>query len=345
MNRLFYFLSKTNSKLIAKCSKKAKYTQSSFGLFVLFTGIVAFFSGTYALKMAFHSNSSRGVLYSLIGGLVYCLIIMAFDREIVASKSKWAIIIRIPLALMIGIIVSLPLELSILEGRIDEQLSDELKEKNAPNLLKKENEIKYLKDREIELELQKKNINVTIDELKVKIYNEVSGKEGSKRGKGPIYWELKKQLTYDSNRLFNIENEISKFQIEKDSTLKELERHYNKEIPYKSTDLLSRYIALQRLKHNDDPNNINKEEEAKATLKMSWALSLLIIFIELFPAFMKLFKEETDYDDLQHAQYQINQGVIYTKTNHHLDKIEQSPDKFIQPNAIESIQNQMEVMK
>jgi hypothetical protein len=343
MNKFFYYLSKTDPRLIKGCSAKAKNTQAAFGIFVFFTGIMAFASGAYALKMAWGTNDVRFAL----GGLLYGLIIMAFDREIVAAKDKKAILVRIPLAIIIGIVLSVPLELKVLEGRINEQLADELGKKNAPNVEKREKETQRLNDTEKEL---KNSFNH--HEQQVQYWAEIMDQELAGRaiegrtqqaGPGPVYENAKQHWEEEKIARDKARSDLDQFMNNKPKLLQDATALYKQDIPMKSKDLLSRYIALQRLKKNDTPGDVHKAEEAKATKYMSLGLAILIIFIELFPALMKLFKENTDYDDLVAAQTELNKGIITIKTNQRLDYIVNNPGAFIKPDAIDSIQAQMEV--
>jgi hypothetical protein len=347
MNKLFYFLSKTNAELIKGCSKKAKYNQASFGMFVLFTGILAFISGTYALKMAFDYDTDNYTT-AILGGLLYCAIIMAFDREIVAAKSKWAVVTRIPLAIMIGLIVSIPLELTILEGRINEQLADELRLKNEPNNNKRNTELKLINDFEAKL-----RESISIQEVEIRKYDSIvndqlSGTNGAVKGCGPICENARNKSKKASSLLQQTKEELNKFMGEKSNRIIDIKENYKID-SLKSEDLLSRYIALQRLKTANITGIPEKEhsdiiERANSTKIISWALAILIIFIEIFPALMKVFKEKTDYDELLEAQSEINRGLIFVKTDDILNDIEQNPKQVFPSNAIENIQKQMQVV-
>ncbi|WP_046755448.1 DUF4407 domain-containing protein [Kordia jejudonensis] len=347
MNTLFYFLSKTNAALIKGCSKKAKYSQASMGMFVLFTGILAFISGTYALKMAFDYDTDSYTT-AILGGLLYCAIIMAFDREIVAAKSKWAVVTRIPLAIMIGLIVSIPLELTILEGRINEQLADELKQKNAPNIEKIKEETDRLNV--IEANIRRR---ISIQEAEIRKYDSIkndqlTGSNGAVKGCGEICENAIKKSLEASEQLKKIKDEQNDFAKEKTTLIKEVKETYKID-SLSSQDLLSRYIALQRLKTANITSIPEKDhsdiiERANSTKIISWALAILIIFIEIFPALMKAFKEKTDYDELLEAQSEINRGLIFVKTDDILNDIEQNPKQVFPADAIEKIQKQMQVV-
>ena len=348
MSQIFFFLSKTNPKLIKGCSTKAKYTQTSFGVFVLLTGVLAFCSGAYALNMAFEFEGSN-TLFAILGGLLYSFIIMAFDREIIGATKKWAVAIRLPLAIMIGAIVSVPIELGMLEGRITEQLSDEKENKNSANAEKRDEGLQRLND--IEADLRHK---VTYYEEQIKKWGKIMDEElagrqvigrTGKAGPGPVYENAKTQWNDAKTGLEQALADRNDFLEKKPQLIDDINKTYIDETPEKSEDLLARFIALQRLKNGDSGGDPEKHEDARSAQTMSWGIKGLILFIELFPALMKLFREPTDYSHLEDAQTQINMAIIFTKTNARLDEIENNPNTFIKPDAIENMQKQMEIMR
>jgi hypothetical protein len=108
--------------------------QRTLGLFVLITALFAFLSSYYALTTIFGDWDEMSQTYvlaikdSLLVGacaFLYAMMIGLIDREIVASKNKKAALLRIPLAIMIGIIVSVPIKLKVLERRINQNIKDE----------------------------------------------------------------------------------------------------------------------------------------------------------------------------------------------------------------------------
>lgn len=100
------------------------------GATIFFTGLFAALSGGYALYFVFSGNSFAG-LYAFLFGLLWGLTIFNMDRYIVASINKNTTMgrqllqasPRILLAILIGIVISRPLELKIFDKEIRQQLA------------------------------------------------------------------------------------------------------------------------------------------------------------------------------------------------------------------------------
>src|SRR6266851_3275207 len=78
-----FWLSKTDPRLVSVCSRWAMATQAAFGLFVVFTGFLAFGAAYYTLSTLSVSSS----LVPWIAGAWACFV-MACDREIAGSLDK-----------------------------------------------------------------------------------------------------------------------------------------------------------------------------------------------------------------------------------------------------------------
>ncbi|MGH2624313.1 MAG: DUF4407 domain-containing protein, partial [Sphingobacterium sp.] len=104
----------------------------SIGATIFFTGLFAALAGGYALYFVF-SGSDFAFLYALIFGLLWGLAIFNLDRYIVLSMDKsntlskqlLQALPRILLAILIGLIISRPLELKIFDKEIREHLRAE----------------------------------------------------------------------------------------------------------------------------------------------------------------------------------------------------------------------------
>src|SRR5262245_5091968 len=123
LEKFFQFLSKTDQDALSAkcCSRFVRMTQTSLGIMVLITGVLAFFSGSYAIYTAFYGAAWAGFVAVPLG-VLYSMMIMIFDREIVSATKKSAIIVRFPLALAIGLIVAVPLELRLLQDSIEKEV-------------------------------------------------------------------------------------------------------------------------------------------------------------------------------------------------------------------------------
>ena len=144
MKKVLYFLSKTDPDLVRKCPAYTQSLQLSMGFFVIMTGIMALISGSFAISNMFvHENSigrpeitNFGWFCSVTTGAIYASFIMAIDREIVSATTKWAVIFRLPLAFIVAIVVSLPVELKLFEGQLNKYLQSD--HKSSSDGLKKE---------------------------------------------------------------------------------------------------------------------------------------------------------------------------------------------------------------
>ena len=110
-----YILSKTDYHLISRCNTRTKMHQRGLGLFVLLTASFAFFAGYYALTTIFgywdeysqtYVLSYKERLIVVVCAFLYAMLIASIDREIVSAKSKYAALLRIPLAIAIGIVIA-----------------------------------------------------------------------------------------------------------------------------------------------------------------------------------------------------------------------------------------------
>ncbi|WP_256002525.1 DUF4407 domain-containing protein [Pedobacter deserti] len=128
IQRFFWFCSGAHIPTLEKYpTEHTKYT--GIGATIFFTGLFAALSGGYALHFIFKGEPGA-IGYALLFGLLWGLAIFNMDRYIVSSIDKSASASRqilqatprILLAIMIGIVISRPLELKIFDKEIRERL-------------------------------------------------------------------------------------------------------------------------------------------------------------------------------------------------------------------------------
>jgi hypothetical protein len=128
ISRFFWFCSGAHISTLEKHpTEHNKYI--GIGATIFFTGLFAALSGGYAMYFVFKGDSGA-VLFALFFGLIWGLAIFNMDRYIVSSINKSASVNkqilqatpRILLAIMIGIVISRPLELKIFDKEIKERL-------------------------------------------------------------------------------------------------------------------------------------------------------------------------------------------------------------------------------
>ncbi len=137
LQRFLWNCSGADSELLAQCPTEwSKY--AGIGAAVMFTAILAAFSGGYAFYAIFRM-SDQAVFYALFFGLIWGLIIFNLDRFIVATIRKQGdtgleirqVAPRILLAIFLSIVISKPLELRIFENRIAQQILEDKWDKIA----------------------------------------------------------------------------------------------------------------------------------------------------------------------------------------------------------------------
>jgi hypothetical protein len=124
-----FWASKTDPRLAAVCSNCARSTQAAFGVFVCFTTAMAFCAAYYTLY-------TLGVVapWTEWVAAAYSIFLMVLEREIVGGIDKATAWIRLLLALIIGTIISVPVELRVFESRVNQELARQYRQDNKDQL-------------------------------------------------------------------------------------------------------------------------------------------------------------------------------------------------------------------
>src|SRR5258708_34544296 len=95
LQRFFQFLSKTDRDAMNSpcCTRVARMPQTSLGIMVLLTGVVEFFSGSYAFYTSFGNHAWAPFVAGPLG-LRCCFRIITFDREVVCAQDKSHVWVR-----------------------------------------------------------------------------------------------------------------------------------------------------------------------------------------------------------------------------------------------------------
>lgn len=313
-----YFLSKTDKKIIDRCPNITKDIQASLGFFVLLTGVFALISGSYSVSNMFtyvDKNSKLpeitfgGKFLSFLIGLIYSIFIMAIDREIVSASSKRVLIFRFPLAIIISLIISVPIEMKIFDQRIIASLKDKY-EKEKEERLRRTKEDLGLPRIQGEIDNKKKDRENAL----IKYNNAVAAKYAELVG------EKKDEYTGrpGEGKAFRLADEnIRRYDslIKKiDTSIAELTKVYrdssNKVAPVSISnpyDLLSKYMKL---------NEITQEYESAN--RLSWGILILFFLFETIPSLIKFFTPRSEYDTILENRRisNINSAIsIFEKQN------------------------------
>ena len=266
---------------------------------ILFTGLLAFFSGGYALYTVF-DNWMVAVSF----GLVWGLMIFNLDRYIVLSmksKGSWftdfiVAFPRLVLAIFLALVISKPLELKIFEKEINSGLvqmeqevykkqEEKVRERYASQVMDYQKNIRQLKT-----EITQKTI--TRDSLALMAIQEADGTGGSRtRSLGPIYKAKKLAAENAQRELDQLTASYLPIIQDQEAGIQNINTSVTQEIATLSRDgyggLAARVDALDRL---------SKESEAINLANIF--VMLLFVSIETTPIFAKLITSRGPYDYL-----------------------------------------------
>ena len=345
MKKILLFLSKTDIEIYNACPLSAKNTQLAFGIFVLLTGILAFCSGTYAFSNLFiELDEQLKPIYTNLAyiiapllGLLYTLMIIFIDREVVAARSKGAAFSRLLLAIIIGTIVAIPIELRLLKDRIEKEILENHREQIRPFQEIRDSKLGILESkRETEKTRLKEKIEKSQD--KISYWQEIMQREGGgisiegittgKGGEGPAWRGARDNLKLHQA---NKKEALSQY----DTFLKDTIGYYNEKnrilenykskIINPSFDLLAQFQALNKLIYKEE----KKESEANSALWLSWGIRILFILFEIIPSLIKLMTPPTEYDILIKTRLHMNKQLAFARANDALLEMEEDIQNIV----------------
>jgi hypothetical protein len=311
ISRFFWFCSGVHLATLHKHpTEHNKYM--GIGATIFFTGLFAALSGGYAMYFVF-SGSAGAVLFALFFGLLWGLAIFNMDRYIVSSIDKNAssgkqilqATPRILLAIMIGIVISRPLELKIFDKEIKERLKISYinNQKSKIDTLNKSFDNKYkvelgrLKEARAQRDAMAEGIKADRQKLNFEIFGnkteETSGVMGygpyAKRKEAELQQREQERDTLSANvrqleAFVDKRKEFDGLLIEKLYTGKQLDSLTS------VAGFADRNWALGQLSFNPDGSR-----DAGTALAVTF-IGLLFIFFECLPVFVKLMSSRGPYD-------------------------------------------------
>jgi hypothetical protein len=318
------FLSKTDQDALRSncCTGVARMTQTSLGLMVLLTGVLAFFSGSYGIYTAF-AGHSWAIFVAIPLGVLYSIMIVVFDREIVGSQSKQAVWVRLPLAIIIGFIVAVPLELRLLEDSINKRLNMASQEDNkliTDRLRAKQDELDLRKQ---ELQDQVKQYRGEVNKWNAAMEAETVGRQivgrTGRAGQGPAYREAERNRDSAQAFLSRSENELNQQQTIEASERARLIEEFRVSRVDQAWDFLARYQALDQLK-----------SISGAAFAISWGLRIFFILIEIFPSLLKIFLPYNEYNAIVEARRRAKVQLVHARGNKELNDLASNPPNYPQ---------------
>jgi Domain of unknown function (DUF4407) len=334
IQRFFQFLSKTDQDAIRSpcCTRVARMTQTSLGIMVLLTGVLAFFSGSYAIHTAF-ANHRWSLVVAVPLGVLWSVMIIVFDREIVGAQLKRGVWVRLPLAVAIGFIVAVPLELRLLQDSIDKQLRVSSDQENKTVIDRLQSKQDELDGRKKELQAAVKHYRDQINKWNSAMEAETVGRQIAGRtgipGQGPAYEEAKRNLATNQSLLERSEAELAKHETLEAQERSRLLADYQTAHVEQAGDFLARYEALDNLKAS-----------SAGAYVISWGLRIFFILIEIFPAFLKLLLPYNEYNAILEARRRSHIQLVHALGNKHLDELAKVPPSYPQTSLLDALNTQ-----
>ncbi|WP_316738060.1 DUF4407 domain-containing protein [Pedobacter aquatilis] len=311
LNRFFWFCSGAHIPTLEKYStEQNKYT--GIGATIFFTGLFAALSGGYAMYFVFKGDD-LAVIFALIFGFLWGAAIFNMDRYIVSSINKSAstnkqilqATPRILLAIMIGIVISRPIELKIFDKEIKERLKVSYLngQRKKIDTLNKAFEKKYevefgrLNQQKATRDSLEKGIKSDRQKLNFEIFGNKTNETSGVMGYGPYAKRKETEIKQRTAELDSLKANINKAESFIDKR-KDFDGLFTEKLyTAKQLDSLSniagfadRNSALGQLSLNADGT-----KDTNTAMAVTF-IGLLFIFFECLPVFVKLMSARGPYD-------------------------------------------------
>lgn len=176
LNEFLWICAGVNRKILRQCpTDYAKY--AGIGGTILFTALMAMLSGGYAMSTIFTDENKEPIIpVAILFGVFWGLLIFNLDRFIVntmysdgkhtISKGEFiAGLPRIIIAIFLGVVISMPLELKIFEDEIKIKIEENIKERIKEYQASDNQEIAVLQTRIDTLRIQIKQIQESPNDI------------------------------------------------------------------------------------------------------------------------------------------------------------------------------------
>ncbi|WGQ07940.1 DUF4407 domain-containing protein [Pedobacter gandavensis] len=323
ISRFFWFCSGAHISTLEKHpTEHNKYL--GIGATIFFTGLFAALSGGYAMYFVFKGDTAA-VLFALFFGLIWGLAIFNMDRYIVASINKSAstnqqilqATPRILLAIMIGLVISRPLELKIFDKEIKERLKvsylnnqrSKIDTLNASFGNKYKIELGKLNEVKAERDSLASAIKADRQKLNFEIFGNKTLETSGVMGYGPYAKRKEAELKQREQNLDTLTADVRALEKFVDGRKQFDGLMTEKLFTSKQLDSLSniagfadRNWALGQLSFNTDGTR-----DVNTSLAVTF-IGLLFIFFECLPVFVKLMSGRGPYD---HSIQNLEETQIY----------------------------------
>ena len=310
----FQFFSKTDQAVLASCSTQAISSQTSMGLMVLLSGVLAALSGTYAI----HMMISPSTVLALVGGVLYGAIMLAIDRELVSFSRKTSVLPRLVLAIFVGMVISAPLELKFFESRINEELA-QTREEQAKAIWERTNQADNAYDAKMsnlqrDITEYREGIARSMDAMTGEVLGQRESNRTGVAGAGPVYREAQRLKENYERLLRQAETQMEEMHVARQQQIDIATKEASIHSLNMAGDLLSRLEALGRI-----------AASSRTAFYAVWAFRLFMVLIQILPILLYLFTPTNDYMAIVEAERRKAIARIHAIANAHLDEIRNDP--------------------
>ena len=325
--RFLWWCAGADTYFLLRSPKQDRVKYAGIGGIVLATGALAMASGGFAFSTAFGPKGMAGsaesastvfMVATALFAVAWGIMIFNLDRFIVSSTGKgdgtdsitWKefgqAIPRIIIALILGLTISKPLEIKILETEINVELRKKQQEKLAEFNEATNKRFQQDIDR-IDADLKKLETdrNVLVERQKVaekEYIDQMQGRYGA-AGFGPRA-KLLKELQDEKQRLVEAYDAKTKTQVD---NLKKMRQKKLEELDYELT-----HTNMEQA-HNLDGLLARIETSHDLSPLMGWILTLVFLSIEMGPIFFKMMMTKGAYDYMVenfNLKQNIENGII-----------------------------------
>ncbi len=333
-SRLLWFCAGADAQILRHCPGSDWVKFQGIGGVVLATTVLAFASGSYAFYTVFSPKdttalSSQFHLQTIPlaagAGLVWALVIFNIDRFIVSSTGKgdgtdqitvrelFQSLPRLLMAAIIGVCISAPLEIRILQPEIDAQL--ELEQNEYLQKLNRNSELRIQKRKDelaakisrAQEHLEKRTAYFEKRRLEIKEQRRLLELEAEGRtanaipGRGPAWRDKKETLDKMETELTTALNEDE----ETNAPLKSDVGLWKKELEDLSHQLKQAQESnAKQARHLDGlMKRIHISHEIGGVVP--WAILLMLLAIETGPIFFKMMLTKSAYDYMKENELRL----------------------------------------
>ncbi|WP_121196994.1 DUF4407 domain-containing protein [Mucilaginibacter gracilis] len=311
ITRFFWFCSGAHQETLKKYPiEHNKYV--GIGATIFFTALFASLSGGYAMYFVF-SGSDFAVAFAILFGMIWGLAIFNMDRYIVGSINKKGTTNqqllqaspRILLAIMIGVVISRPLELKIFDKEIRQKLKTSYLngQRSKVDTLQKAYNEKYSQELNKNSEMKKERDSLTKDinrsryQLNQEVFGDKSNQTSGLKGYGTYAKQKEGVLQEKQDRLKIVQGNLDKMdgylnqrkEFDGLNNVKLFSEHQLDSLA-NVAGFADRNWALGQLMFRD-----NGTKDIDTYLAQSFIAYLFILF-ECLPVLVKLMSPKGSYD-------------------------------------------------